>query len=133
MHLATSASTNTLRDLRLDRLLFYAFWLVSLALLVDPLYLGYGEFRVARDLGPFKYIGLFLGVIASAVAVAGMLLRGVSHLSTCRRTLAIAWPLGLLACYILVGSLIARNYFDVRETFIQLGSAVLGFPFGVIL
>lgn len=131
---ATSARFDRQLDFDIGKVFFYLFLFISLFLMVDPFYSGYGAFRVTRDLGPIKYAGLVFGTGALFFCLLGM---GINlpraKQPPWRASLAHAWPILLFGTLVLAGSLMARNYFDIKETFLQLGIGIAGFPLAVIL
>lgn len=130
---ASDRSSNPL-DMDLGKALFYVFLFASLFLLTDPFFSGYGEFRFIRDLGPIRYLGFLFGVGAAALSMAGMALN-VPRASQppWRRTLIDAWPILLFGVLVIAASLVTRFHLDIRETFLQMGVSVLGFPLAVLL
>ncbi|MHB1214957.1 MAG: O-antigen ligase family protein [Thiobacillus sp.] len=134
MPTATTARYDRQLDFDIGKVFFYLFMFFSLFLLVDPFYTGYGAFRVTRDLGPLKYTGLVFGIGALFFSLVGM---GINFPRAkqppWRASLAHAWPILLFGILVLVGSLIARNYYDIKETFLQLAIGIAGFPLAVIL
>jgi len=115
-------------------ILFLSTVLLTLAVLfyLDPFYLGYGAFRVTRDLGPLKYTLIGLGMLVLEIAAFGLLKRDVWH----RRLAGVAtfagWPVYVLALLTLSGSLYARSAQGTVETFIPFSLSTVGFPLAVI-
>ncbi len=130
---ATSARFENPLDFDIGKVFFYLFMFFALFLLIDPFYTGYGAFRVTRDLGPLKYTAMVFGAGALFFSLTGMLLKPRNKQAPWRESLAHAWPILLFGLLVLVGSLVARNYLDIKETFLQLAIGILGFPLAVIL
>lgn len=131
---ATTARFDNPLDFDIGKVFFYLFLFFALFLLVDPFYSGYGAFRVTRDLGPLKYTAMVFGAGALFFSVLGMSIKNPrARQPPWRATLAYAWPILLFGIMVLVGSLVARNYLDIQETFLQLAIGILGFPLAVIL
>lgn len=131
---ATTARLENPLDFDIGKVFFYLFMFFALFLLVDPFYTGYGAFRVTRDLGPLKYTAMVFGAGALFFSLIGMLIKNPrDRQPPWRESLAHAWPILLFGLLVLVGSLVARNYLDIKETFLQLAIGILGFPLAVIL
>jgi O-antigen ligase len=113
--------------------LFVLFLLVDLYLVLDPFYSGWYEFRVTRDLGPVKYAGLFVGLCACALGLAGTALTRGALPRTILSGIWTGWPITLLATYMFLGSLYARVVLDTQQTFLPVSLGMLGFPIAVIL
>lgn len=107
--------------------------LMMFLVLLDPFYTGYGPFRVTRDLGPLKYFPLLFGLGVSYLAVVGLVLGLPDKNTKWRETIFRAWPLYLFSIFVLTGSLYARFFLDVKETFIQLALGVLGVPIATLI
>lgn len=132
--MATTARFENPLDFDIGKVFFYLFMFFALFLLIDPFYTGYGAFRVTRDLGPLKYTAMVFGAGALSFSLLGMVIKNPrAKQPPWRESLAHAWPILLFGLMVLVGSLIARNYFDIKETFLQLAIGILGFPLAVIL
>jgi hypothetical protein len=120
-------------DFDIGKAFFHLFLFMSLFLLIDPFYFGYGAFRVTRDLGVLKYFGLIFGVAALFFTLLGQAINVPrSKQPPWRESLAVAGPLFIFALIVLIGSLVARFYLDIKETFLQLGIGFLGLPLAVI-
>lgn len=131
---ASTVSHRSHLDFNIEKMFLYLFMFSSLFWLVDPFYSGYDAFRVTRDLGPFKYTGLVFGLAASFFCLYGMAYnRRRSKWLPIQRNLANAWPILGFGLFALCGSLVARFYFDIKETFLQMGIGVLGVPLAVVL
>ncbi len=84
--------------------LFFSFWL-----LMDPFYTGFDAFRVTRDVGMFKYTGLFFGLSFVFFAYIGIFFYGDKNQQqginiTLKKNVLIF----IFALVIIVGSLYAR-------------------------
>lgn len=131
---ATTARVENPLDFDIGKVFFYLFMFFALFLLVDPFYTGYGAFRVTRDLGPLKYTAMVFAAGALFFSWIGMLLKNPRHKQPpWRESLGHAWPILVFGLLVLVGSLVARNYLDIKETFLQLAIGISGFPLAVIL
>lgn len=121
-------------DFDLGKLCFDGFLAVSLFVLIDPFYSGYGAFRVTRDLGPLKYAGLAFGLMAVAFVLLGQQINGKrGSAAPWRATLGSAWAVFLFFGMVFFGSLMARFHLGIQETFLPMALSVLGFPVAVIL
>lgn len=120
-------------ELSLIKPLNLIFLFAMFVVLLDPLYTGYGPFRVTRDLGPLKYLPLIIGVGVSYLAVIGLGLGLTGKNAKWRETIGRGWLLYIFSVFVLSGSLYARLILDVRETFIQLALGVLGLPIAVVI
>lgn len=120
-------------DFNLSYLLFFLFIAASLLLVLDPFYTGFGAFRVTRDLGPIRYFGFVIGVGAAFLSYVGLALRPLSQKPPYAKSLRNSLPALLFASVVVSGSLYARMHLGVKETFLQLGIAVFGFPLAMIL
>lgn len=119
-------------DLGAASLLVFLF--VSLFFLIDPFYSGFGPFRVTRDIGPVKYVGILAGLCAAYIGFVGLAMRRdkTAH-SLWRQCIRTSLPLLVFASIVLLGSLYARFELDIKETFLQLGLGVLGVPIAITL
>lgn len=134
MPMATTARFENPLDFDIGKVFFYLFMFFALFLLIDPFYTGYGAFRVTRDLGPLKYTAMVFGAGALFFSLLGMLIKNPrAKQPPWRESLVHAWPILLFGLMVLLGSLVARNYLDIKETFLQLAIGILGFPLAVIL
>lgn len=52
------------------------FLILSFFVLLDPFYTGYGPLRVSRDIGPLKYVPIFLGYLGFLFYIYGISNRG---------------------------------------------------------
>lgn len=130
----TTARIENPLDFDIGKVYFYLFLFFALFLLIDPFYTGYGAFRVTRDIGPLKYTALLFGAGAFFFSLAGMMLKNPrAKQPPWRETLARAWPLLLFGLYMLGGALVARNYFDIQETFLPFAIGMVGLPLAVVL
>ncbi|MCA9183877.1 MAG: hypothetical protein KDA51_20585, partial [Planctomycetales bacterium] len=131
---ATTGRRDGQFDFDIGKFFFYCFLVVSLFLLIDPFYFGFGAFRVTRDLGPLKYLGVMFGLAALFFVLVGQAIN-VPRIKQppWRECLSHASPILLFGLIVLVGSLIARFHFDIKETFLQMAIGIVGFPLAVIL
>lgn len=130
----TTARIENPLDFDIGKVYFYLFLFFALFLLIDPFYTGYGAFRVTRDIGPLKYTALLFGAGAFFFSLAGMMLKNPrAKQPPWRETLARAWPLLLFGLYMLGGALVARNYFDIQETFLPFAIGLVGLPLAMVL
>lgn len=121
-------------DFDIGKFFFYCFLFMSLFLLIDPFYFGYGAFRVTRDLGVLKYFGLMFGFAALFFTLLGQAINVPrAKQPPWRESLAVAGPLFVFAAIVLTGSLIARFHLGIKETFLQLGIGFIGLPLAVIM
>lgn len=121
-------------DFDIGGLFFYCFLCMSLFLVIDPFYFGYGPFRVTRDLGVLKYFGLLFGFAALFFTLLGQAINVPrAKQPPWRESLAVAGPLFAFAAIVAAGSLIARFHLGIKETFLQLGIGVLGLPLAVVM
>lgn len=134
MHTVTTGRFDGRIDFDLGKFFFYCFLFWSLFLLIDPFYFGYGAFRVTRDLGVLKYFGLIFGFAALFFTLLGEAINVPrAKQPPWRETLGHAWPLLLFGVLVFAGSITARIYFDIKETFLPMAMGMIGFPLGVIL
>jgi hypothetical protein len=121
-------------DFDIGQFFFYCFLFMSLFLLIDPFYFGYGAFRVTRDLGVLKYFGLIFGFAALFFTLLGQAINVPrAKQPPWRESLAVAGPRFVFAAIVLTGSLIARFHLGIKETFLQLGIGFVGLPLAVIM
>lgn len=131
---ATTGRSEGRIDFDIGKLFFYCFLFMSLFLLIDPFYFGYGAFRVTRDLGVLKYFGLMFGFAALFFTLLGQAIYVPRATQPpWRESLAVAGPLFAFAAIVLTGSLIARFHLGIKETFLQLGVGFFGLPLAVIM
>lgn len=131
---ATTGRFESRIDFDIGTFFFYCFLFMSLFLLIDPFYFGYGAFRVTRDLGVLKYFGLMFGFAALSFTLLGQAINVPrAKQPPWRDSLAVAGPLFVFAAIVLTGSLIARFHLGIKETFLQLGIGFIGLPLAVIM
>ena len=87
---------------------YYGFLCWAIFFYLDPLYTGYGAFRVTRDIGPLKYISLFVGLLAGLFAFVAIRLRCGRMPTDMVRALKTGLPLFCFAGLVLAGSSYAR-------------------------
>jgi hypothetical protein len=109
-------------------------WCATLVLLfwfiIDPLWLGFGPFRVNRDGGPFKYLIVLFGIVLCTVVAME---RGKSNFQVPQKVRSIGargLPLALFSMYAFTGSLYARFELGIQESFLQFGLAPIAFFIG---
>jgi O-antigen ligase len=104
----------------------FTFWL--LFFLTDPSNVNFGYIRIPRDFGVLKYFPLMLfGVGALFFTLAGL---GIFQLARLRQLVAEiggAWPIWLLALFMLGGSIYLRRSQGIEETFIPSALAMASF------
>lgn len=131
---ATIARFERQIDFDIGKLFFHLFLFISLFLLIDPFYFGYGAVRVTRDVGVMKYFGLVFGFAALFFALLGQAINVPrAKQPPWRETLGVVAPLLMFALIVLTGSLIARVHFGIKETFLQLGIGISGLPLAIIM
>jgi len=113
--------------------LFIVFLVAALWLFLDPLYTGYGEYRVTRALGPLQYAALTLALGTSVLAIVGLHLVGRRLPRTAAAALRMGWPILVLGAYVLCGAAYARWYLGVQDTFLSVAVGTFAFPVAVVL
>src|SRR2546423_291314 len=127
MHvLNTDFSSTTQRKahgVQVSSLFFWLFMVVGVILMLDPTNPGYslatGNLRLARDTGPIKYIGVFIGWISLVFCMTGLALNRPRVAADVRKAFARSWPITLYALIMLGGALYARFVVGDKDTFLQ--------------
>ena len=111
---------------------YYGFLCWAIFFYLDPLYTGYGAFRVTRDIGPLKYISLFVGLLAGLFAFVAIRLRCGRMPTDMVRALKTGLPLFCFAGLVLAGSSYARFSSGIQESFLSVGLSIVGFPLAIV-
>lgn len=127
------STTSVPFNFEVNTALFYLFMVLSLFLMMDPFYTGHGPYRLSRDLGPIKYLGLMAGLAALFVSAVAIAINGRTAPVPWKTTLRRIWPLLLFAALVLSGSIWARVRLDIKETYLPMGLAMLSLPTAVIV
>ena len=109
------------------------FMVVALLAMLDPFYTGFDVFRVTRDIGPFKYAAVLVGLGLAGYSLMRIYLgasRNRRH--ALRAAFAGSLPLILFVIWVIASSLYARLFLGVDETFLQLGVGVLGYFYALL-
>lgn len=111
-----------------ERVLYTVLLVVAVLLYVDPLYTGFGAYRVNRDVGPLKYVVALLSLLSILVDTYVLSLRGRAAAERFSRGLTGGWAVFAFATMAAAGSVYARVTDNITDNFLQLAIAsVTGF------